>query len=468
MRILSFNPILMVVWRNPVRPQLFGQFFGAVLFLGLFGCLRPEIIPPVPVSQEPDLPSLTCQSFIEDGYTQKLSYYPGEKMQVFLESRASADICRLTFFDVSGDSVFSVASSVPMVTEIPEDASENGFAFPMAVEFEVPDLQSGVYLIEKKIPFVVKTREPVDVVLVYPSNTANAYATSGGKSLYSQVDRPQWVSFNRPIPLQSLSKACLKWFSELKDFNVGYVVDMDLDDFRSFSNTKVLVIAGHSEYWTRQARYNFDRFVDFGGDALILSGNTMWWQVRYSEEKDKLICHRLAELDPVVDPMLKTINWNEPTLEYSILHSIGAHFPLGGYGLKTDAGWNGYRIVEPSSPLFEGLALEKGQIIALPSLEYDGAPLAGFDDQGYPLIDNTILRFDDVELLAFDKGFRGVETNATFIVFRKKPGSGIIVNTATTDWCSSGGMGGPSGDVIKKITHNALTKLVNDAPVLTP
>ena len=28
-----------------------------------------------------------------------------------------------------------------------------------------------------------------------------------------------------------------------------------------------------------------------GGHALILSGNTMWWQVRYNEDKTKLICY---------------------------------------------------------------------------------------------------------------------------------------------------------------------------------
>src|SRR5690606_5306227 len=149
---------------------------------------------------------------------------------------------------------------------------------------------------------------PVDALVVYPSNTANAYAESGGKSLYSREGRPGKVSFHRPIAVESLSAVCLKWFSTLPDFTVGFIADSDMDLYDNIVNAKVLVIAGHSEYWTREARLNFDRFVDEGGHALILSGNTMWWQVRYTEDRSGLICHKEDALDPISDPLFKTIN----------------------------------------------------------------------------------------------------------------------------------------------------------------
>jgi hypothetical protein len=179
-----------------------------------------------------------------------------------------------------------------------------------------------------------------------------------------------------------------------------------------------------------------------------------------------MICYKDANTDPVTDPLFKTIEWNTPVLAYSILSSIGAHFPLGGYGLRNDQGWNGYKIVKPASPLFDGLLLKKGDIISLPSLEYDGAPVL-YDEDGYPVPDNEALGFEKIELLAFDKGFRGTETTATFIVFRKSSTSGVVINTSTTDWCSSGGMGGTSGNAIKIITRNALTRLVNNDPVFS-
>ena len=438
-----------------------------LIVLGLTGCLRDDVIVPEPIPADPPLPDLLCAPFIMKGYTDQISYKPGDKLQVFFESTEEVTLCKITIYDISRKAVFSTASMLPLTPELSSDASVNGFNFPVAAAIIVPNLKSGVYLIENEVPFIVKTDEAVDITVVYASNTANAYETSGGKSLYSSVDRPTEVSFQRPIALQSLSKYCLEWFTSLTEFNIGYVADIDMDNFEDFSNSKLLVVAGHSEYWTRQARENFDRFVDSGGHALILSGNTMWWQVRYSEDKKKLICYRNADADPIGDPLLKTIEWNRPSLEYSILSSIGAHFPNGGYGLRADKGWDGYKIVAANSPLFEGLGLSKGDIISLPSLEYDGSLISGFDVDGYPVLDKQALNFAKAELLAFDRGYRITETTPTFIAFQKTESSGIVINAATTDWCSINGMGGASGAIIKEITYNALQKLLHDQMIFS-
>ena len=308
----------------------------ALFLLFLSACTPEELTEPDPTPKpEPDpevetpvLPSLLCKPFVSSGYTDHISYMPGEKAQVYFQSTKGSEMCRIDVFNLAGDSVFSTSSIIPAATWIPPDASENGYRYPVAAEFTVPSLKSGVYLIEKRIPFIIKTEEPVDALVVYPSNTANAYAESGGKSLYSREERPPKVSFHRPIPLESLSEVCLKWFDQLEDFTFGYIADSDMDLYDNIAKAKVLVIAGHSEYWTRQARLNFDRFVDEGGHALVLSGNTMWWQVRYTEDGSGLICYKDDALDPIPDPLLRTINWHEPKLAYPILSSIGAHVPL--------------------------------------------------------------------------------------------------------------------------------------------
>lgn len=438
------------------------RYFILISIFSLGGCLSDEAVEPVP------FPAILCTSFILNGYSDKVSYHPGEKIKLFFESSQPVELCRLTIFSITGEAVFSTASALPIVPELPDDASENGYNYPIAVEFVLPQLKSGVYLVENKIPFILKTEQAVDVMVVYPSNTANAYASTGGKSLYSQQDRPSAVSFQRPITLQSLSVYCLKWFASLENFTIGYIADNDMDDYENIVNAKVVVIPGHSEYWTRQARKNFDQFVSLGGHALILSGNTMWWQVRYSEDYSKLICYKDVEMDPIGDPFLKTIEWNKPSLDYSILSSIGADFPNGGYGLKADEGWNGYKVVAPASPLLENLDLKKGDIISLPTLEYDGAPILEYDSDGYPIINSTVLGFEKIELVGYDKGSRVTETVGTFIVFKKNFDSGIIVNTGSTDWCSANGMGGTSANIIKKITLNAITKLLNNETIFSP
>jgi hypothetical protein len=437
-----------------------------VVLLALGGCFPED-----PIVREPSketLPSLLCAPFVTTGYTQKLSFLPGERMQVFVEtSQPVTGLCRLDLFNLNGDIVFSSASLLPAVPVLPVDASADGYNYPIAVELIVPALKSGIYLIENKIPFIVKTDRAVDVMIVYPSNTANAYALSGGKNLYTLQGRPSWVSFQRPIALQSLSQFCLKWFNALENISIGYIADIDMDRFENISGARILVIPGHSEYWTKEARQNFDLFVNLGSDALVLSGNTMWWQVRYSEDQSKMICYKDSLADPVDNPLQRTVEWNLQSLQYSILSSIGADFPHGGYGLRADAGWDGFKVATPASPLFEGVDLKKGDIISVPTTEYDGAPVSGYDEEGYPIIDSGVLGFEKMELLGFDKGFRVRETAGTFIIFRKSLTSGVVVNTGTTDWCSANGMGGQSGNEIKEITYNALTKLLNRDPVFS-
>ena len=344
-----------------------------------------------------------CSPNVLFGYTDKTSYYPDEIIKVFLQSSATKSLCGLNIYTMENQIAFRVSASIsPQVPA--SDPAINGYKFQNAIEISVPQsLVSGVYLIEKTIPFILKTRNPVDLIVVYPSNTANAYCESGGVSLYSSAVPPTEVSFLRPIPIQADSRFCLKWFSTL-NINVGFVADSDLDSYNSISQAKIIAIVGHSEYWTRKARLNFDQFINLGGHALLLSGNSMWWQVRYTEDGNGLICYRHFSLDPVSDPLLKTINWYDPLLQYSILGSIGADFNYGGYGLKNDRGWDGFKITSPQSPLLQGLNLKRGDILHLPSRELDGAPILSFDSNGFPVIDTGLLSVYKMELIGYDLG----------------------------------------------------------------
>lgn len=416
------------------------------------------------------VPTNPCNSWLNSGYTEKRSYLPGETMKAFILANGNSEPCRLDVFDLEGNVAFSVRASLKIQTISNSDPAINGFGYSFATEIEIPaSAKSGIYQIERKIPFIIKTIQPTDITIVYPSNTDNAYALSGGKSLYS-TPKASFVSFHRPMELQWQALTGLKWFLGLRDFSINYISDSDMDDYTSIQYSKIIMLVGHSEYWTRKARKNFDRFIEEGKDAIILSGNTMWWQVRYSTHQ--MICYKSfdinSEKDPITDPLLNTVQWDHTSLQYSILSSIGADFPRGGYGLQSDKGWDGYKIVSPMSPLLEGLNLNKGDIISLPSGEYDGAPISSFSTDGYPEIDNSILKFHRVELIGFDKGSRGgKETIGTFIVFQKSPTSGIVVNGASYDWCSHRGMGGHDGDKIKKITLNAISKLISKQKVFS-
>jgi hypothetical protein len=436
---------------------------ATVLALMLAACGGGDSPAPVP------LPATPCGPAYEQGYTDRQSYRPGDSVTAYLDGSQALAACRLDIHDVQGKLAFSVASELPAQTATQNDPSVRGYGWRATLSFTLPaDLASGVYLIEGKSPFIVKRSDVLDLLVVYPTNTANAYAKSGGKSLYTSPDPPAAVSFLRPMALAPRSMRCLSFFAALQGLQVGYAADVDLEDYTTLAQAKVLVIAGHSEYWTRAARQNFDRFVDAGGHALVLSGNTMWWQVRYSADRTQLICHKQGH-DPEPDPLLQTRTWNSSALRYPILASIGADFPRGGYGRKTDTGWDGYRIAAPDSPLLEGTGLRRGDILSLPSSEYDGAPIRSWDDEGFPVLDAGKMPFARMELVGFDKGSRfDVGTVGTFIVLQRHGASGTIVNVASNDWCSDNGMGGRDGAKLQRITRNAVVKLLEGQSLFSP
>lgn len=415
------------------------------------------------------LPATACAPNYDFGYTDRQSYLAGEVVTAYLQGKQAAPACRLDVYDVLGGRAFSVAAALAVQPATQRDPSVDGFGLAATLRFALPaDLASGVYLIEGQSPFVVKRSDALDLLVVYPSNTANAYATSGGKSLYTSPVPPAAVSFLRPVALAPRSMQCLSFFAALQGLQVGYAVDADLDDYATVAQARMLAIAGHSEYWTRAARQSFDRFVDAGGHALVLSGNTMWWQVRYSADRTQLVCHKQGP-DPEPDPLLQTSTWNSRALRYPILASIGADFPRGGYGRKADAGWDGYRIAAADSPLLEGTGLRRGDILRLSTSEYDGAPIRGFDAEGYPVLDPGGTPFGRMELIGFDKGSRfDVETVGTFIVMQRHAAAGTIVNAASNDWCSDNGMGGPDGAKLQRITRNAVFKLLRGQSLFSP
>lgn len=413
---------------------------------------------------------LSASDWIIDGYSDRLSVKPGDSIALYLNAKQSSKDYTLKLYDLANTQVAQFRIQVQPQERDNRKAWEDGYGYKTSAKVLIPNLKSGVYLWEGKILLVVRAKNPKTIIL-YSSNTENAYSPAGGKSLYgfnsTGGKMASKVSFLRPIPLPKHSEEFLRWIHSQKLKDVGYVTDMDMDNYNEIKGAELLIIPGHNEYWTLQARRNFDRFVHSGKNALILSGNTMWWQVRYEENNTQLVCYRNADDDPIESPKLKTINWNERQLDYPILNSIGVDFSLAGFGLiHKDKGWDGYKIVNGHSPLLEGVNLKKGDIIPLPSDEYDGTLVSGFTGRVTPVADQKALGFEKIEIVAYDSTHRlGKDLMATWIVFKKSRASGIIINTATTDWCSSRGMRNPD---VQMITLTMIRKLLNGDNVFSP
>lgn len=393
---------------------------------------------------------------IDNGYTDKISYLPGEPQKVFIDAKASKEQYVKLY-----NSQYQVVDSVKAQLSVQEKGgspSEDGFGYKVSFTYEIPELKSGLYLWEKVIPFIIKSPEKAEIVVLYPSNTINAYNITGGKSLYSMFsEQTHVVSFLRPtFPAVSFQlRSGLDYFDQRSDWPLQYIADQDIENYDLIADAKLLIVIGHSEYWTRQARQNFDRFVDGGGNALILSGNTMWWQVRYEDNGTKMVCYKELP-DPVEDPLLTTTFWTHEMLAYPVIPSIGADFPHGGFGRKTGESFNGLKVVASGSPIFEGTYLEDGDIINIPTKEYDGTLLKGDQE---PLLDIEKLNFYRASLLAYDHAHLEAPGNGAFLIFQKYKTSGTVINTGTMDWCSGYGLGGEDAVFVEKITDNMIEGL---------
>jgi hypothetical protein len=394
------------------------------------------------------------------GYQDKISYFPKEEISVFLDAKKTNEV-KVSLYNINNE-VEDVVK-IDAFKQIEIDTSywyKEGFQYNKTFLYSPKNLKSGIYYFENSSPFIIKNpRKSNDVLVVYPSNTVNAYNDKGGRSGYS---KPKGVSlsFRRPTKIAEHSIEFFKWI-EKQEFNVDYICDRDLDEYANLEKYKVIIIPGHNEYWTRKARRNFDRFVDNGGNALVLSGNTMWWQVRYNG--DNMVIVRDANQDSLAVDSLKTILWNDTLLNYPINSSIGLDFDYGGYGLEEDEGWNGYKIVS-KSPLFVNTDVQINDILDVPTKEYDGTRL--LFENGTPSLDTSIINFYRQELIGYDLGNRYVKTTPSFIVFQKTKSSGVIINAASMNWCSTGFIQS-SSDEIKKITFNCIDFLINDKNVFS-
>lgn len=70
-------------------------------------------------------------------------------------------------------------------------------------------------------------------------------------------------------------------------YEYDVITDRDLDrNPEVLTGYQAVIINGHSEYWSVRAYDGLDAYLSAGGDALVLSGNTMFWRVSFDESNE--------------------------------------------------------------------------------------------------------------------------------------------------------------------------------------
>jgi N,N-dimethylformamidase beta subunit-like protein len=171
--------------------------------------------------------------------------------------------------------------------------------------------------------FIVRAppRRHSEILIQVPVNTWQAYNDWGGRSLYSRPNEPAGyrVSFDRPYaggtdaafrgesaPLGN--EIQLIRFLEQNGYDVSYQTDIDTDRRpSSLLSHRLVMTAGHDEYWTKTIRDAFEMARDSGVNLAFIGANVGFWQMRYEDDRRTIVEYRQWKLDPILDPTLKTV-----------------------------------------------------------------------------------------------------------------------------------------------------------------
>ena len=151
----------------------------------------------------------------------------------------------------------------------------------------------GQYLLKLKslkrastfVPLMVTGSGANDLTFVSSVLTWQSYNQWGGESLYKGADgnretAAKVVSFDRPYDGDGSGQfrymeQPLVTLMEKAGLDINYITDLEVDSRPDvFTQTRSIVLGGHSEYWTRSMRQHFDNAVASGVNLVVFGGNT--------------------------------------------------------------------------------------------------------------------------------------------------------------------------------------------------
>ncbi len=282
-----------------------------------------------------------------EGYTSQPSVAPGDELELHVSTRPDAryrvDVYRLGWYGGSGGRLVAClpgcdADEQGSARPIPAPQPGTGYlaaGWPVTDSLRVSgDWVSGYYLAVLRlttgpqagrgawVPFVVRASDQTaSAILVQASvNTWQAYNRWGGFSLYRGPSGESChaacsrVSFDRPYDQATPNfwdyELPLVHFLEQHGYDVSYTTDVDTDrDPGELLRHRLVVVAGHDEYWTKRMRDGFEAARDAGTNLAFLGANIGYWQIRYADNRRTIVEYRVASRDPEPNPALKTVRF---------------------------------------------------------------------------------------------------------------------------------------------------------------
>jgi hypothetical protein len=235
------------------------------------------------------------------------------------------------------------------------------------------------------VPFVVRApASQHSAILVQAAvNTWEAYNRWGGVSLYRNAAGDNCrttctrVSFNRPYDpgTQNFWDYELPFvhFLEESGYDVSYTTDVDTDrDPGELLRHRLVIVAGHDEYWTKAMRDGFETARALGTNLAFMGANTGYWQMRYADRRRTIVEYRVASVDPETIPGLKTVRFRslDPPRPECELEGV----QYRGAGSESIGGQHDFAVVPGSlsDPWFAGTGFTASSVLSgLVGYEWD-------------------------------------------------------------------------------------------------
>jgi hypothetical protein len=267
------------------------------------------------------------------------------------------DIYRMGYYGGDGARlVATVAPSVPLPQTQPACLTQSSTGlvdcgnWTVSASWNVPSTAvSGIYFADlvapdggmSQIVFVVRNdASHSDIVFRTDDTTWVAYNDYGGNNLYygsapSSNGRAYAVSYNRPFNDRAEAPGygtsnfvfyaeypMVRWL-EANGYDVSYISSVDLVRSPSLlENHKVLLSAGHDEYWSNEMRSAVETAIQDGVNVANFTGNEDFWKIRWGTSIDgsstpdrTIICYKETldnKVEDPADPPIWTGTWRDP------------------------------------------------------------------------------------------------------------------------------------------------------------
>jgi hypothetical protein len=155
----------------------------------------------------------------------------------------------------------------------------------------------------------------------------------------------------------------VKW-AESRGYDLVYVTNVDLDrDPELLARQRLFLSVGHDEYWSGRARDALEAAVASGTSVAFLSGNSMYWQVRFEPARGSgaprrtMVCYKTPGRDPLRGTAQETVRFRDAPVNRPENALLGLMYTCWD---RADTGWT---VAGAHHWIYEGTGVKDGDVI---------------------------------------------------------------------------------------------------------